>query len=338
MSKATISDVAKYCQVSTATVSMVLTNKGRISTKTRERVLAAIDELGYIYNQAAANLRHKRSNLVGLLIPDITNPFYAELIAGLSHYLEAHDSLLFLAQTEDDVAKQNKLIESLIGQNAGGLVLCCAKETDINFLKTVKKRGIPIVLAVRPMVDESFDYVGTNSFMGVQMATEHLIQLGHRHIAFIGGSVNSQTRSHRLGGYMSKLLEFGIHPNEGYIMSCGASRAEGASATYKVLQTHPEITAVIAYQDIVAFGVMRAVKDIGKSVGGDIAVVGFDDVPDAADTSPSLTTISVSAPQIGRAAGELLLAKMAGDRSEIKSLIFPPKLIIRQSCGSPALP
>ena len=137
---------------------------------------------------------------------------------------------------------------------------------------------------------------------------------------------------------MSKLLEFGIHPNEGYIMSCGASRAEGASATYKVLQTHPEITAVIAYQDIVAFGVMRAVKDIGKSVGGDIAVVGFDDVPDAADTSPSLTTISVSAPQIGRAAGELLLAKMAGDRSEIKSLIFPPKLIIRQSCGSPALP
>lgn len=335
MSKATISDVAKYCQVSTATVSMVLTNKGRISAKTRERVLVAIDELGYIYNQSAANLRHKRSNLVGLLIPDITNPFYAELIAGLSHYLEAHDSLLFLAHTEDNVAKQNKLIESLISQNAGGLVLCPSKETDISFLETVKKRGIPIVLAVRPMIDESFDYVGTNSFMGVQMATEHLIKLGHRHIAFIGGAVNSQTRSHRLGGFISKLLEFGIYPSENYMVSCGASRAEGAAATYKLLQQHPEITAVIAYQDIVAFGVMRAAKDMGLVVGKEIAVVGFDDVPDAADTSPSLTTVSVSAQQIGLAAGELLLSKMAGNSDGTKSLVFPPKLIVRQSCGTP---
>lgn len=334
MSKATISDVAKYCQVSTATVSMVLTNKGRISEKTREKVLNAIDELGYIYNQSAANLRHKRSNLVGLLIPDITNPFYAELIAGLSHLLEAHDSLLFLANTEDNVAKQNKLIDSLISQNAGGLVLCAAKETDMGFLRTVKKRGIPIVLAVRPMMDESFDYVGTNSFMGVQMATEHLLRLGHRNIAFIGGALNSQTRSQRLGGYMSKLIEYGISPNENYIVSCGANRAEGANATTRLLQKHPEISAVIAYQDIVAFGVMRAAKAMGRDVGENIAVVGFDDVPDAADTSPSLTTISVSAQQIGVAAGELILLKMAGQSDEIKSLIYPPKLMFRQSCGS----
>ncbi|SON52678.1 LacI family DNA-binding transcriptional regulator [Vibrio tapetis] len=334
MGKATIADVAKYCQVSTATVSMVLTNKGRISEATRAKVLKAVDELGYIYNQAAANLRHKRSNLVGLLIPDITNPFYAELIAGLSHWLEENDSLLFLANAEENVARQDKFIESLISQNAGGLVLCPAKDTDVSFLNTVRGRGFPIVLAVRPVGEDQFDYVGTNNFMGLQAATEHLINLGHRNIAFIGGLEGSQTRSHRLGGYMSKLLEHGISPQEKYILSCGASRPEGAAATKKMLNLNPEITAVIGYQDIVAFGVMRAIKDMGLKVGKDIAVVGFDDVPEATDTIPSLTTISVSARQIGRAAGEILLTRMKGGDKPIKSLIFPPKLIVRSSCGS----
>ncbi|MDD1780359.1 LacI family DNA-binding transcriptional regulator [Enterovibrio sp. ZSDZ35] len=329
----TIYDVAKRCQVSTATVSMVLTNKGRISDKTRKRVLDAVSELGYIYNQAAANLRHKRSNSVGLLIPDIVNPFYAELIAGLSGYLEENEVLLFLAHTEENVAKQNRLIESLISQNAGGLILCPAPDTDKQFLSSVKHRGIPIVQVVRQCDDAISDYVGTNNFLGVQMATEHLIRQGHRHIAFVGGSLSSQTRAHRIGGYMAKLLEHGIAPNEHYMVSCKASRADGASATHTLLDAHPEITAIIGYQDIVAFGVMRAIKDRGLRVGKDIAVIGFDDVPEASDSSPNLSTVSVSARKIGEAAGECVLARMRGDSANIKSVIFPPQLCIRRSCG-----
>ncbi|WP_232060896.1 LacI family DNA-binding transcriptional regulator [Vibrio taketomensis] len=132
MAKATIAEVAKHCGVSTATVSMVLTNKGRISATTRERVLEAVNELGYVYNQAAANLRHKRSNLVGLVTPDITNRF-SEMIAGLSHYLEEQDSLLFLANAEESVERQSKFIDSLLSQNAGGVVMCPAMETNLDF-------------------------------------------------------------------------------------------------------------------------------------------------------------------------------------------------------------
>ncbi|MCW8345677.1 LacI family DNA-binding transcriptional regulator [Vibrio sp. ZSDZ65] len=333
MAKATIADVAKYCGVSTATVSMVLTNKGRISVTTRERVLEAVKELGYVYNQAAANLRHKRSNLVGLVTPDITNPFFSEMIAGLSHYLEEQDSLLFLANAEESVERQSKFIDSLLSQNAGGVVMCPAMETNLDFLETVQSRGFPIVLAVRPIGEEQFDFVGTNNFMGLQLATEHLIKKGHKHIAFVGGLEISKTRSHRLGGYMSKLMEHGIPFNERYIRSCSASRSEGAKVTKELLDQHPEITAIIGYQDIVAFGVMRAIKDQGKIVGKDIAVVGFDDVAESADTNPALTSISVSAREIGRAAGEIILARMDGDKQPCKSVVFPPKLVVRSSCG-----
>ncbi|ODS10540.1 LacI family DNA-binding transcriptional regulator [Vibrio scophthalmi] len=333
MTKATISDVAKYCDVSTATISMVLNNKGRISTTTRERVIEAVKTLGYVYNQAAANLRQKRSNLVGLVTPDITNPFYSEMIAGLSHYLEEQDSLLFLANAEESVQRQEKFIDSLLSQNAGGVVICPAMETNLDYLKTVQSRGFPIVLAVRPIGEEEFDFVGTHNFMGLQLATEHLIKKGHRYIAFIGGSEVSKTRSHRLGGYMSKLMEHGIPFNEKYIRSCSASRSEGAKAAHSLLEQHPEITAIIGYQDIVAFGVMRAVKSFGKSVGKDIAVVGFDDIAEAADTIPALTTVSVSAREIGRTAGELILSRMNGHNQPIKSIVFPPKLVIRDSCS-----
>ncbi|MDV7106102.1 LacI family DNA-binding transcriptional regulator [Vibrio sp. TH_r3] len=329
----TIADVAKHCGVSTATVSMVLTNKGRISTMTRKRVLESVKDLGYVYNQAAANLRHKRSNLVGLVTPDITNPFYSDMIAGLSHYLEEQDSLLFLANAEESVERQNKFIDSLLSQNAGGVVVCPAMGTDIDFLKTVQGRGFPIVLAVRPLDEEQFDFVGTNNFMGLQLATEHLIAKGHKHIAFIGGLKSSRTRSHRLGGYMSKLMEHGIVFNERYIRSCSASRTEGAKVTKELLTEHPEITAIIGYQDIVAFGVMRGIKHFGKEVGKDIAVVGFDDVAESSDIIPSLTSISVSAREIGKAAGAIILARMKGDKQPIKSVVFSPKLIVRNSCG-----
>ncbi len=327
----TISDLAKYCNVSIATVSMSLNNKGRISSKTREKVLQAVDELGYVYNQVAANLRLSRSNIVGLLIHDITNPFYGEMIAGLSHWLEENDTLLFLANAEESVQRQNKFIESLMSQNVGGVVLCPANNTDIHYLKTLQKRGFPVICIVRPLGNDDFDFVGTNNFVGGQLATEHLIQKGHRNIAFVGGNQYSQVRSHRLGGYVSKLLEYGVGIKEEYIVCCNATRIDGAVATRRLIDRYPEITAFVCYQDIVALGVMRATKDLGMKLGEDLAVVGFDDIPEAKGTSPSLTTISVSAREIGKTAGKILLSRMQGVNTPFKSVIFPPKLIIRES-------
>ena len=224
MSNVTVADIARHLGVSTATVSMTLRNKGRISEHTRQRVLKAIDELGYVYNQTAANLRNKSSNQVGLLLHDITNPFYAEMTAGLSREMEHHDLMLFLANSEESAARQQQFMDSLQRNSAAGMVIC-------------RRPAYPPQLfrepATAPYAHHSGGaagagcgdrLVGTDNFLGCQLATEHLIRLGHRHIAFIGGATTSISRSQRLGGYMSKLLEHGITAKPEWIISCGASR------------------------------------------------------------------------------------------------------------------
>ena len=201
MTGITLADVAKRAGVSTATVSMVLCNKGRISQSTRERVLKALDESGYVYNQTAANLRNRSSNQVGLLLHDITNPFYSEMTAGLSHEMERHELMLFLANSEESAERQQKFVDSLMRNNVGGMVLCAARETPQAFFEGLKRRNIPAIMVVRPLNDPDFDFVGTDNFLGTQMATEHLLRMGHRHIAFIGGSQNSGSRAQYRGLY-----------------------------------------------------------------------------------------------------------------------------------------
>jgi LacI family transcriptional regulator len=182
--------------------------------------------------------------------------------------------------------------------------------------------------------DVAIDFVGTDNFLGCQMATEHLLRLGHRHIAFIGGQTVSISRSRRLGGYMSKLIEHGIAPNQEWIISCGANRNDGTQAMMTILEKHPEVTAAVCYQDVVALGAMLALRKQGKVVGCDFALVGFDDIPESALAESGVTTVSVAAREIGRKAGELLLERIAGNDEPAKSVILVPTLVIRQSCGS----
>ncbi len=329
----TLVQVAERAGVSTATVSMVLRNRGRISQATRERVLRALDETGYVYNQTAANLRNRSSNQVGLLLHDITNPFYGEMTAGLSHEMERHDMLLFLANSEESEERQQKFVESLLRNNACGMVLCAARQTPQAFFDGLKRRHIPAVMVVRPLIDPDFDFVGTDNFFGTQMATSHLLKLGHRNIAFIGGSQNSGTRSQRIGGFTSCLLEHGLSPNPQWIVTSQASQSDGVRVSETLLTSFPQITAVVCYQDIVALGVMQTLRKLGREVGRDCALVGFDDINEAALVQPALTTVSVAAKEIGRKAGELLYSRIQGNDEPPKRIILPPALIIRESCG-----
>ncbi len=333
MSTVTLAQVAQRACVSTATVSMVLRNRGRISSATRQRVLAALDELGYVYNQTAANLRNRTSNQVGLLLHDITNPFYGEMTAGLSQEMERHDLLLFLANSEESGERQQKFVDSLMRNNACGMVLCAARETPPLFFETLRRRNIPAIMVVRPLDDVDFDFVGTDNFLGTQLATQHLLRLGHRHIAFIGGSENSITRAQRIGGYSSKLLENRIRPDSEWVVSSAASQSDGARVAETLFQRYPEITAAVCYQDIVALGVMQALRKMGRAPGKDFALVGFDDVTEAALVQPALTTVSVAAKEIGRKAGELLFSRIQGNDEPPQRIILPPTLVVRESCG-----
>lgn len=333
MTTLTLAQVAQRAGVSTATVSMVLRNKGRISQATRERVLKALDESGYVYNQTAANLRNRSSNQVGLLLPDITNPFYSEMTAGLSHEMERHELLLFLANSEESGDRQQKFVDSLMRNSACGMVLCAARDTPQSFFDGLKRRNIPAIMVVRPQDDPDFDFVGTDNFLGTQMATTHLLKLGHRNIAFIGGSLNSGARAQRLGGFTSKLLESGIAVNPQWIVTSQASQSDGARVAEALLTRYPEITAAICYQDIVALGVMQALRKVGREMGRNFALIGFDDISEAVLVQPALTTVSVTAKEIGRKAGELLYSRINGNDEPPKRIILPPALVIRESCG-----
>lgn len=333
MTAVTLAIVAERAGVSTATVSMVLRNKGRISQNTRERVLKALDESGYVYNQTAANLRNRSSNQVGLLLHDITNPFYSEMTAGMSHEMERHDLLLFLANSEESGDRQQRFVDSLMRNNACGMVLCAARETSPTFFEALKRRNIPTILVVRPLSDPDFDFVGTDNFLGTQMATTHLLKVGHQNVAFIGGSLNSGTRAQRLGGFTSTLLENGISPNPDWIVTTQASQIDSANVAEALLTRYPEITAAVCYQDIVALGVMQALRKMGREPGRDFALVGFDDITEASLVQPALTTISVAAKEIGRKAGELLYSRIQGNDEPPQRIILPPTLVIRQSCG-----
>lgn len=333
MSAVTLAHVAKRAGVSTATVSMVLCNKGRISAATREKVLRALDESGYVYNQTAANLRNRSSNQVGLLLHDITNPFYSEMTAGLSHEMDRHELLLLLANSEESSERQQKFVDSLMRNNVGGMVLCAARETPQAFFDGLKRRNIPAIMVVRPLSDPDVDFVGTDNVLGTQMATEHLLRMGHRDIAFIGGSQNSGTRAQRIEGFTLMLQTYGVTPNPAWIVASQATQSDGARVAEALLTAHPRISAAICYQDIVALGVMQCLRKLGHEPGRDFALVGFDDITEAALVQPALTTVSVAAKEIGRKAGELLYSRMQGNDEPAKRIILPPALVIRESCG-----
>jgi len=165
------------------------------------------------------------------------------------------------------------------------------------------------------------------------MATAHLLKLGHRNITFIGGSLNTATRAQRIGGFTSKLLEYGVAPKPEWIVASQASQSDGARVAEALFKQYPQITAAVCYQDIVALGVMQTLRKAGREPGRDFALVGFDDITEAALVQPALTTVSVAAKEIGRKAGELLFSRIQGNSEPPKRIILPPALVVRESCG-----
>lgn len=333
MAKVTVADLAKECGVSTATVSMVLSDKGRISAATRRKVMIAIEKLGYVYNQQAANFRNQTSNQVGLLLQDITNPFYSELVAGLSQQTEVNAMMMFIGNSEESTQRQQKFVEAMSQNSVCGLVLCLARNTPRPFIAGLKTLPFPVILVARPSPELPFDYVGTDNVTGARLAADHLISLGHRDIAFVGGLPESITRAHRIEGYASRLQEAGIEPDPAWIVSCESTRAAGAEAVTALLTRFPHITAIVFHQDIIALGAIQGLRRMGRIIGKDISIVGFDDVPEASLIEPSLTTISVEAREIARIAGEILLTRLAGNQQPPQTVILCPTLIERHSSG-----
>ncbi|MDN3680099.1 Mal regulon transcriptional regulator MalI [Vibrio tapetis subsp. quintayensis] len=332
-----INDVAKHAGVSVSTVSLVLGNKGRISEATIKKVSQAVDELGYVRNEAAANLRTQNSNLIGLILRDITDPFYAEITSGISHVLEKHGYMLFLAQYGDDSEKLTKCVRSMIQQGVAGIAFNPFRGGTSQVIELANNASIPAICLSRATVNDSIDNVCPDNSLAAKMATQHLIEQGHRHIAYVGGTGDSLTRAERIGGYCTTLMQYGLMFKNEWVVECDPSQQDAADVVENLLHHHPQITALLCHRSKTAIGAVYAANRANRRVGKDqyidkqISIIGFDDVPEAQLCTPPLTFTSSPAYEIGKQAGQRLVSQLKHQQTGIQKIIIPPTLIRRES-------
>jgi LacI family transcriptional regulator len=331
----TVKDIARHAGVSPATVSLVLRDSPLVADATRAEVRSSIDSLGYVYDRAAANLRTRLTHTVGLIICEITNPFYAELAAGIDDALDQAGWVAFVANTAESPARQSRFIARMREHRVDGILLTPAEDTSPEVVDGLRRQGVPVVQMLRRVGGQGADYVSADFWLGMTLAAEHLIRLGHQRIAFVGGARRVSPAKDRTEAFRETLPRFGLPV--GTIINCLPTREEGAAAVGKLFQEKSNApTAVLCHNDLCALGVMLGLVDLGLTPGRDVAVIGFDNISEGAMHRPALTTVAIGARQLGEEAARLLLRRIKSPEGSPESIILPPKLIIRSSCGAGA--
>ncbi len=331
----TVKDIARHAGVSPATVSLVLRNSPLVAETTRAGVQSSIHSLGYVYDRAAANLRARLTHTVGLVICEITNPFYAALAAGVDNALDQAGWVAFVANTSESPERQGRFIARMREHRVDGILLAPAEGTSPSSINELGRQGLPVVQMLRRVGQRDGDYVSADFRLGMALAAEHLIRLGHRRIAFIGGGRRVTPARDRAEAFREILPRFGLPV--GPIVKCMPTREGGASAIEELFRTKAAApTAVLCHNDLCALGAMLGLVDRGLVPGRDVAVIGFDNIPEAAMHRPALTTVAIGAREIGEEAARLLLRRIKSPEASSESIILPPKLIIRSSCGGGA--
>jgi LacI family transcriptional regulator len=333
-SRVTIIDIAKRAGVSKSTVSLVISGSSLVKAETRRRVAAIAGELGYVYNRGAASLRTARSNIVGMVINDLTNPFFAELAVGIEGALQGSDYIPVIANTGENLARQAQVFRTMREHNIAGMILCPAVGTDREALEPIASAGIPIVLAMRRVPGVEVCAVVPNNREGARRAVEHLARLGHTRLAFLGGIASMSAFGERSGGFREGVERAGLAFSPDCLIEALPTKAGGAAAMNQALSLPIRPTAALCFNDIVAIGAIHALSRQGLKAGGDFAVVGFDDIAEAAQMAPALTTIAVDARDLGERAARMLLRQIETGSPRIEIHIGEARLVVRESCGA----
>lgn len=331
---ATLEDVARAAGYSRSTASLVFQGSPLVAASTRERVLAAAEQLRYVYNRRAAGLRMQRSSTIGLLVAGFANPFFADLTEAIEEELGPSGYTLLLGNTLDDPQVQERLMRTLLEYRIDGLLIVPANGSRADVAAPLAALGTPHVVLTRRLGDDAAPYVGLDDRSAGRLAAQHLHEHGCRRIAYFGGPENASTRAERQEGVMAECARAGIEFDEAWSTRTATSSTAGHVAAKERLEAGiapPD--GIVVHSDAIAFGLMRTLRDAGVRVGEDVRVIGFDDVEHARYWSPALTTISVNARRMGKVAVRMLLERIAhaGTPSEVQ--IFEPELQIRESCG-----
>lgn len=331
----TMRDVAERAGVSVTTVSHVINETRPVSDELRDRVRSAMDQLGYRPNRLARSLRQGRTYTIGMIVPDSANPFFAEMARHVEDATFSHGYSLILCNSDGDLDKERFYVRRLAEKQVDGILFIAAGGGG-DHIEPLLKRRIPVVLVDRILPHVAVDAVLTDNRGGGCIATQHLLDLGHRRIACIAGPSDVTPSGERVAGYRQALQDAGAAVDEGLIVRGGFDYESGYRAAGQLLSRSPRPSAIFACNDLMAVGAISAAVRMGLRVPDDVSIMGFDDVRLASFTVPLLTTVRQPKQEMGVLAATLLLARIEDPDLPPQRHLLETSLIVRQTTAAPS--
>ena len=335
---ATLADVAREAGVVAMTASRAINGSGYVSEAVRTRVMEAAEKLLYQPNMLARHLKGRRTHAIGVMLPDIANPFASELLTGIRHKLDDHGYTAFVSVSDRGVEQERAGLRSLVDHRVDGLIIATRATTvGDQAIATIVRQGIPLLTIGRTLPGVKVDTISADDFQGAFDLTAYLAAAGHRRIAFLGISAEDAGKLHRFGGFASAMEQAGLVVQKQYVTGptnapAFSTQEDGFLGMRKLAALKRPPTAVFARNDFTAIGALRAAYELGLRIPEDIAVAGFDNIPLAAYTSPPLTTVAQPIREQGELAAHMLVQAIEGESgSSSRQHIMPCELIVRQS-------
>jgi len=332
-----IKDVAAMAKVHPSTVSRVLNPETRsmVSTAVADRVSRIAAEMGYARSTLAYGLRTGRTHTIGVVIPDLTNPLFPPIIRQIERTLADQGYIAILADSDNNQKNETTIVQSLMSRNVDGLILATAHRLD-SVVSTIVEDGVPLVLVNRTIDTHSVTAVINDDEHGIELAVSHLVGLGHKSIAYLGGPQDTSTGHDRFLAFKKLMRDGTFESHDDLILNCKAfTEVEGHKGFLSILETKRKFTAVIAANDLLALGCYDAMTELGLSCPEDISVTGFNDMPFMNRLSPPLTSLRIPHDEIGNQAARLLLERILNPESQVRTVNLLPELFIRKSTASP---
>ncbi|MBE2278172.1 MAG: LacI family DNA-binding transcriptional regulator [Rhodobacteraceae bacterium] len=331
----TIVDVARRAGVSKSTVSLVLQQSPLVRDETREEVRRAMVELGYVYNRSAANLRSANAGLIGLVINDLRNPFFTEFATSVQMALSARGYATVLANTDEDPDLQQQVIGAMLEHGVSALIVSPAYGDEAETFATIARAAIPTLQVLRRAVPETaiFPFAAPDYATGSHAATRHLIGTGARRIAFVGGLEGRGVTHVRMSGYLQALREAGLPP---MVLTGRPGRSFGRAAAVRLAEVGAD--AALCFNDLTALGLLSGCAQIGRPVGTDLRIVGFDDIEECAEAYPALSSVRCDIAAFGRRMAGTLLRWLEDGVPPPPETLTPVELMPRASSAPPQMP
>lgn len=328
----TIHDIARELKISASTVSRALNDNPRISLKTKEKIKAVADRLGYRPNTLASNLRNKKSNTIGIVVPLINRHFFSSVISGVEDIAFKAGYNVVISQSNDLAAKEISIVQSMFSNRVDGLIISIAMQS-INFdhLKLFRRKHIPLVFFDRAVPEIETDKIVVDDFAGAFKVTQHLIDQGYKRIAHLAGPQNLTTYLDRKNGYIEALRANEIAFDESLINVSTLTSEDGVSAIEKLMSLPNPPDAVFCGNDTTALSIMMYLRDKGIRIPEEVGIVGFSNEPFSKVVSPSISTIIQPGFAMGQKAAELIISKIENKDRNFQTITLPTELVVRES-------